>query len=112
MPWKPATHRARLGRQARDARYDAQRHGTIATQVRNSGRWQALRALVLARQPLCVDPFLVHPGRVVPATQVDHITPIAERPDLAFVLENLQPLCVPCHAQKTAMERRHTRIVG
>lgn len=112
MPWKPPTHHTLLGRSARDQRYDASRQDRIATQIRNSARWQQLRALVLNRQPLCVDPILLHPGRAVPATQVDHITPIAARPDLAFVLENLQPLCTSCHAQKTAMERRRARMAG
>lgn len=83
MPWRPPTHDGLKGRAARNQRYDAERAGTLAVQVRNSARWQKLRALLLNRQPLCADPFLLHPGRLVPATQVDHIAPIAQRPDLA-----------------------------
>ena len=110
MPWRPATHHALTGRSVHDKHYDAQRQDSIATQVRNSARWQRLRAMVLDTQPLCGDPILLHPGRVVPATQVDHIQPIADRPDLAFTVSNLQSLCTGCHGQKTAMERRRKRM--
>lgn len=37
---------------------------------------------------------------------IDHRKPEWERPDLAFVLGNLDPLCVPCHKAKTAKEAR------
>lgn len=106
MPWKPTTHQALRGRSEQDKRYDVQRQNTLAVQVRGSGRWQRLREVVLARQPLCADPFLLHPGRVVPAVQVDHIAPLVDRPDLAYTLSNLQGLCTTCHGKKTAMERR------
>ncbi len=39
------------------------------------------------------------------AEQVDHIVPLKDRPDLAFEPSNLQALCVPCHARKSAKER-------
>ena len=39
-------------------------------------------------------------GKVVPATQVDHITPIVEGGDW-FDADNLQSLCLVCHSQKT-----------
>lgn len=111
MPWRPPTHDGLKGRAVRNQRYDAERAETLAVQVRNSARWQKLRALLLNRQPLCADPFLLHPGRLVPATQVDHIAPIAQRPDLAYTLSNLQGLCTACHGRKTAMERRREKMV-
>lgn len=105
MPWKPTSHAQRKGRTASDRTYDAQRHDSVAVQVRNSGRWQRLRTLVLAKHPLCADPFGVHGSAIVPATQVDHLAPLEQRPDLAFTLENLQALCASCHARKSQGER-------
>lgn len=34
------------------------------------------------------------------ATEVDHILPIEERPDLRLVMSNLQAACKPCNAAK------------
>lgn len=34
----------------------------------------------------------------VPAEMVHHIRPISERPDLALRLDNLQSICLVCHA--------------
>lgn len=36
--------------------------------------------------------------------EVDHILPVRDREDLAFILSNLQTLCGPCHGRKTAQE--------
>lgn len=57
--------------------------------------------MVLAAEPLCrrCDEM----GVVTPASMVDHITPLNQggaRLDRA----NLQPLCDPCHAVKTARD--------
>jgi 5-methylcytosine-specific restriction endonuclease McrA len=41
------------------------------------------------------------------ATLVDHIIPLPEGPRL--LLENLQPLCDSCHAEKTANDLRNKR---
>ena len=39
-----------------------------------------------------------------PATEVDHIIPIEQRPDLRLVMENLQSACHRCHSAKTVRE--------
>ena len=57
-------------------------------------RWERLRRLVLARDPIC---------RIcgqAPATEVDHIVP--KRRGGPDSMENLQGLCKPCHSRKTA----------
>lgn len=40
-------------------------------------------------------------GRVTPATEIDHIRPVSERPDLVYQIENLRSLCRPCHQAVT-----------
>ena len=64
--------------------------------------WQNLRKIVLNNNPLCKDPFDTHRryGETTPATEVDHID--GDRTNNA--MENLQPLCKPCHSRKTAQE--------
>jgi 5-methylcytosine-specific restriction enzyme A len=65
-------------------------------------RWRRLRLMVLARQPLCADPFGFHAAdrRVEVATHVDHIVPKSRGGKDA--LDNLQALCASCHSRKTA----------
>jgi 5-methylcytosine-specific restriction protein A len=66
----------------------------------SSRPWSRLRAHVLSSHPLCA--HCRREGRVSAATDVDHIVPLwrGGSNDLA----NLQPLCGPCHAVKTAGE--------
>ncbi len=67
-----------------------------------SARWRRFRKLILAEQPICV--ACEASGRVVPATDVDHIEPRLARPDLAFEPTNCQALCHGCHSRKTRRE--------
>jgi len=56
--------------------------------------------MVLAAQPLCADPYMLHGDTPVLATDVDHIVPIdAGGTD---EMSNLQALCHSCHSMKTA----------
>jgi hypothetical protein len=45
-------------------------------------------------------------GRLVPATDVDHIQTVAARPDLRLFRPNLRPLCHSCHSSHTASQAR------
>lgn len=88
------------------------RHDTAAGRTRRSDnrasaaargyghRWRKSRKMFLRMHPLCCNPHGDHTGRIVAATQVDHITPRREggRDNWA----NLQPLCAACHSKKTA----------
>ena len=58
--------------------------------------------MVLARNPLCVDPFKRHPNAAVLSTIADHIVPLHDGG--GWALENGQGLCGRCHAVKTARE--------
>ena len=65
--------------------------------------WRKLRLVILARDPLCL--FCLEAGRVEASRQVDHIAPIAKRPDLRLEPSNLRGLCDACHSRHTARTR-------
>ena len=89
-------HRAEHKREA-DRRTDERRPS--AARRGYDRDWRRLRRMILAERPLCV--MCLAEGRVTPATDVDHIVPLAEggTNDPA----NLRPLCRMHHA------RRHLR---
>lgn len=64
---------------------------------------QRIRKQILDGQPLCVD--CQAKGRVTEATEIDHIVPLykggTDTPD------NRQPLCRPCHEDKTRQDMGH-----
>ena len=84
------------------AAYDKQR-GSSARRGYGA-RWRKLRRVVLARSPLCADPFGIHAaeGRIEQATEVDHIKPKSQGGTNA--MGNLQALCKQCHSRKTVLE--------
>ena len=51
-------------------------------------------------------------GITMPSEELDHIIPLAERPDLAIVESNWQALCRSCHEEKTATESNQAIPVG
>ncbi|WP_374159096.1 HNH endonuclease [Mycobacterium sp. G7A2] len=71
-----------------------------ATRRSGGGRWRKLRAAKLRANPICQ-----WPGCRRPATEVDHIKPLAEG-GREFDWENLQSLCHEHHLAKTAADAR------
>src|SRR5438067_2500995 len=57
-------------------------------------RWQRIRRLVIARDPLCT--LCLAKGRVTPSTEADHI--IAKRHGGSDDLDNLRGTCKSCNA--------------
>lgn len=92
---------ARPDRQRRERLADADRWRGSAASRGYDWRWQRLRLLVLAAEPICRR--CSARGEVVEATLVDHILPLSEGG--GFEEDNLQPLCVGCHAQKTQEDK-------
>lgn len=80
----------------------------VAAGIRDSSRWKRVRLLKLSMHPLCEDPFSIHARRdmTVAACQVHHIKGVADFPELAFDLENLQSLCTGCHSRAEQAEKR------
>lgn len=72
----------------------------------NNAAWRRLRAQVLADQPLCERCY--DDGRLVPATDVDHINNDAGN----NARENLASLCHSCHSIKTNEDMYGRRIIG
>jgi 5-methylcytosine-specific restriction protein A len=68
------------------------------------GTWDRLRRIVLAEEPICGE--CQAEGFIVPSTEVDHIIPIAQLPELRLVRSNLQGLCKAHHSAKTIAELR------
>jgi 5-methylcytosine-specific restriction protein A len=65
-------------------------------------RWQKAREGWLRNHPLCV--HCERDGRVVAASDVDHIIPHKGDMELFWDNTNWQSLCAPCHSTKTATE--------
>lgn len=87
----PACSAARSGHLAGARCDDSLRMAT------NSTRWLKLRAMVLARDPVC---------KVCgnePSTDADHKIPIRDG-GAKWSLDNLQGLCHRCHSAKTRIE--------
>jgi 5-methylcytosine-specific restriction protein A len=89
-------------RKVEQKRYDADR-GTSAQRGYGAAH-RAWREQVLARDPVCVDPYAVHAkaGRDEPATVADHIVPV--RRGGRWTLDNGQGLCASCHGMKNVRE--------
>ena len=64
--------------------------------------WRKLAALVRAEEPLCRE--CLKRNEMTPTQCVDHIVPHRGDWERFADRENLQGLCKPCHAKKTAME--------
>ena len=60
--------------------------------------WERTRRAKLSANPLCE--HCLARGKVVPATEVDHIQPISKGGEW-FNPDNLQCLCKSCHSLKT-----------
>jgi 5-methylcytosine-specific restriction endonuclease McrA len=66
--------------------------------------WQGLRQTFLMNNPTCSVR-----GCYEPATDVDHITSVRERPDLRLQWWNLRSLCHAHHSRRTAIDQGFAR---
>lgn len=84
--------------------YEAQRRFESATRpLYGTGRWKALRADQLNREPLCR--MCEGDGRVTPATVCDHVEP--HRGDVErFWAGPFASLCTPCHSRRKQREEQ------
>jgi 5-methylcytosine-specific restriction protein A len=73
--------------------------------------WRKVRSIKLAAAPLCemrikCPTLPIHRQR---STEVHHVLPVAERPDLRLVWDNLRSICETCHKAITAAARNGER---
>jgi 5-methylcytosine-specific restriction protein A len=81
------------------------KHESESRHKRGYGRQHVrLRTQLLKREPLCR--LCLAKGRVTPATIADHIVPIAKGGAIHDI-ENMQPLCAPCHQDKSNADKGH-----
>ena len=69
----------------------------------NGAPWKRTQAVKLRRDPLCEEHL--RQGPTVVATQVHHLIPRKERPDLEYAIDNLESLCASCHSKESMRER-------
>ncbi len=71
----------------------------------NSRKWRKYRLAQLREQPLC-EPCLSR-GKVVEATECDHIKPFTEETydELFYEWDNYQSICNSCHREITAIQQ-------
>lgn len=75
---------------------------TETTKFYQSPAWRKLRALKISINPFCE--LCDKNGIVKQAKEIDHIKPIRQG-GAPLSLDNLQSLCTPCHAAKSATEK-------
>ncbi len=107
MPKRPPIHRPHGYKPQEQKRLEYDKERGSAASRGYDGVWRKLRLVFLTDNPLCC--FCAKAKRVVQATVVDHIEPIAKRPELRLEWSNLRPLCKPCHDAHTAKEQGFAR---
>ena len=70
----------------------------------SSARWKGVRAVKLARDPVCE--HCAARDETTAAVDVHHVEPRATRQDLALDLDNLVSLCKQCHTIEELRRRR------
>ncbi len=69
----------------------------------NTTHWQKTRERKLRKNPLCE--ICLKRGKLVKASEIDHITPWREIESFFCKFSDLQSLCKSCHSRKTALEK-------
>lgn len=104
MPARPPLHRpSGFGAESRaHAARDRERQALRPNSVERGydGEWQRARSMHLANHSWCSVP-----GCALPASDVDHVQSMQERPDLRLDPSNFRSMCHAHHAQRTARDQ-------
>jgi 5-methylcytosine-specific restriction enzyme A len=105
MPTRPKTHRPQGPKRERSYRVEDSHRGT-ARERGYDRTWEKLSKAYLMAHPLCqCDDCMDGTLKVTAANVVDHIQPIALRPDLRLVWSNLRAMNKRCHDRHTGRTR-------
>ncbi|SMH60489.1 HNH endonuclease signature motif containing protein [Azospirillum agricola] len=85
---------------AAESRARADQHRPSAAARGYDGAWRRVRKDFLAAHPACCAA-----GCSQPATEVDHVQSIADRPELRLSWSNLRGFCKPHHSQRTGRDQ-------
>ncbi len=77
---------------------------TAIRRMRTKEPYLSMRLFFLRMHPLC-RPCAAN-GFTEAATEIDHINPVRHDVDRFLDRSNWQPICRPCHEEKTATETR------
>lgn len=118
MPWDCETSRQRyLRKHGGKSKFDRERRmrdprQREITRLRGSQRYVRFRAAYMGEHPVCE---LCKPeGRTRASRELDHITalrryPVASIEAACFDEDNVQALCISCHAAKSGREQAEDR---
>jgi len=105
MPTSAPKHRPPGQKTAKQRSVAFDRQRASATNRGYDADWRRLRDAKLAANPLCECEDCARDKRVTVAQVVDHIQPIAERPELRLAWSNLRSMAKTCHDRHTARTR-------
>lgn len=104
MPMLPPKHRPYQGKshgetlaKKRKREVERKRYLDGKSNLYKTQRWQRLRKMVIAEQPICIVE-----GCSRLTTDVDHVLPHRGKEELFFAYDNLQGMCKKHHSRKTA----------
>jgi 5-methylcytosine-specific restriction protein A len=92
------------GQRCRRCEAERDRQRGTSTERGYDASWRQIRGRFLRSHPMCA-----WPGCGSYAKEVDHIEPIALRPDLRLSWHNLRSLCKAHHSQRTAQDQHQAR---
>jgi 5-methylcytosine-specific restriction enzyme A len=105
MPIRPPLFRGpgqHVNERARKRAFDRTRPSARARGY--DADWTKVRNRFLQHSPLCCEP-----GCLQPATEVDHVQSVRDRPDLRLAEFNLRAFCNSHHSARTAREQGFAR---
>jgi 5-methylcytosine-specific restriction protein A len=95
-------HKVQRQRQLAEGRHYSDLQRPTATERGYGFNWRKLRNAFIRDHPYCADPFGIHKGALVDATDVHHI--ISKKEGGSNADSNLQSLCHSCHSRHTDLE--------
>lgn len=106
MPHRSLTHRQleniRLGNRTQHG--EQIRNKRVDRRIYHTARWKRFRKMILDGEPLCRRCKAA--GKIVLASEIHHIKRLVLFRGDAYVPENVEPLCKPCHSKHTAATTR------